>query len=250
MILALKLCMTPLLIAAATLAGRRWGPGVSGWLIGLPLTSAPVSLILALQYGPQFAARAAIGTLGGQASGCAFCLAYSLMAQRTEWPASAVTATGAFFIATFIWNHFSLALLPTFAILLVAIGVVVRLIPQRAVSVNGSHAPAWDIPARMIVATTFVMLLTTFASVLGPQLSGLISPFPVFTIVLTAFAHQQRGAHAAMSVLRGVALGSFAFACFFLTVGGLLPSLPVGWTYAAATLIAISVNGISLRLVR
>jgi hypothetical protein len=33
--LALKLVLTPTLIGAASLAGRRWGPAVSGWLVGL-----------------------------------------------------------------------------------------------------------------------------------------------------------------------------------------------------------------------
>ena len=45
--IALKLVLTPLLIGMASVAGRRWGPVVSGWLIGLPLTSAPVVLFLA-----------------------------------------------------------------------------------------------------------------------------------------------------------------------------------------------------------
>ena len=36
MILVLKLLLAPLLIYVVTLAGRRWGPTVSGFLIGLP----------------------------------------------------------------------------------------------------------------------------------------------------------------------------------------------------------------------
>ena len=35
-VLALKLALTPALIAGASLAGRRWGGAVSGWLVGLP----------------------------------------------------------------------------------------------------------------------------------------------------------------------------------------------------------------------
>jgi hypothetical protein len=45
-ILTLKLFLTPLLIALATLSGRKWEPTVSSRLIGLLLTSGPVSLIL------------------------------------------------------------------------------------------------------------------------------------------------------------------------------------------------------------
>src|SRR5258705_70258 len=63
--LLLKLLVTPLLIGAASLAGRRWGETVSGWFIGLPLSSGPVCWFLALEQGTGFAAAAARGCLGG-----------------------------------------------------------------------------------------------------------------------------------------------------------------------------------------
>ena len=44
----LKLILAPVIIGGASLAGRRWGPAVSGWLVGLPLTSGPVIFFLAL----------------------------------------------------------------------------------------------------------------------------------------------------------------------------------------------------------
>jgi hypothetical protein len=43
MLLALKLALTPVLIIAAALAGRRWGAEPSGWLIGRRLTSGLVN---------------------------------------------------------------------------------------------------------------------------------------------------------------------------------------------------------------
>ena len=59
--LALELILTPALIGLASLTGRKWGPAVSGWLVGLPLTSAPITLFLALEQGTTFASRAAHG---------------------------------------------------------------------------------------------------------------------------------------------------------------------------------------------
>ena len=47
--LLLKLIVTPVLIGAASLAGRRWGETLSGWFIGLPLTSGPVCWFLAIE---------------------------------------------------------------------------------------------------------------------------------------------------------------------------------------------------------
>ena len=60
-----KLIITPVLIGSVTLAGRRLGPVVNGLLVGLPLTTGPISLILARQFGLEFAASAAVGNLAG-----------------------------------------------------------------------------------------------------------------------------------------------------------------------------------------
>ena len=83
MLFVLKLCLTPLLIGGVALAGRRWGPLVSGLLIGLPLTTGPVSFFLAVEQGTAFATQAAVGGLLGQVSICLFCLAYSRSAPRS-----------------------------------------------------------------------------------------------------------------------------------------------------------------------
>ena len=74
--LALKLLLTPILIATASLAGRRWGQAVGGWLVGLPLTSGPVAFFLALEHGAGFAAVVAFGSLAGALAEAAFCVAY------------------------------------------------------------------------------------------------------------------------------------------------------------------------------
>ncbi|HEX9117252.1 MAG TPA: hypothetical protein VGA61_14380 [Anaerolineae bacterium] len=246
-ILLLKLFLTPLMIGAVTLAGRRWGPGVSGWLMGFPLTSAPVSLILALQDGSAFAARAAIGTLGGQASVCLFCLAYGWLALNWDWPIAAGGAILAFLLATLIWSRFALALLPTFAVVLLMIGLIGWKLPKRRAPAEPVAAPRWDMPARMVIAATFVLLLTSLAATLGPQLSGLLSPFPIFGVIMATFAHRQLGAAAAIRLLRGVVLGSFAFASFFAVIGYALPALAIPWSYLLATLAALVVNSILFR---
>ncbi len=82
MMLLLKLILTPLLLGGVTLAGRKFGPTVSGWLVGLPLTSGPVSFFLALEQGTVFAAHAAQGTLMGVISLSAFCVAYCWLSLR------------------------------------------------------------------------------------------------------------------------------------------------------------------------
>ena len=60
-IFVLKLILAPIIIGSASLAGRRWGPAVSGWIDGMPLTSGPVIFFVALRLTSAFAANAALG---------------------------------------------------------------------------------------------------------------------------------------------------------------------------------------------
>ena len=250
MILALKLLLTPFFIGVVTLAGRRWGQVVSGLLMGLPLTSGPVSIILALQSGTHFAAQAAVGTLVGQVSVNIFCLAYTLVSRRTAWPLSAAVAIGVFLGATAVWNGLRWTLWPAFGALLAVIALLAWRMPAPASATAAATPPRWDLPARMIIAAAFVVALTTFANTLGAQLSGLLSPFPVFGVVLAAFTHHQQGAPAAARLLRGVVVGSLAFGGFFLVVGLWVASLPLLWTYLLASAAALAASGFSFYLTR
>ncbi len=180
---------------------------------------------------------------------CLFCLAYSLAAVRLKWYASAELAILAFFSATVFWNQFILPLMLTFFIALLVISLIFRFIPARKAGIPALSAPKWDIPARMLLATTFVVLITGFSPLLGPQLSSLLAPFPVFGLVLATFTHHQQGAAAAANLLRGVVLGSFGFISFFLVVGLGLPVLSLFWTYLFASLAAVLVNGVLLKIV-
>ena len=74
----------------------------------------------------------------------------------------------------------------------------------------------------MVVATAFVVVLTTVAPLLGPRIAGLIAPFPIYGAVLAAFAYRVEGPAASAAVLRGLLLGLFAFASFFLVLSTLL----------------------------
>jgi hypothetical protein len=242
MILAIKLFLTPFFIALVSLTGRRWGTQASGWLMGLPLSSGPISLILALQYGADFAAHSAVGNLGGQVSVCIFCLAYSLAARRWKWPFCSFLSVAAFLTSTFLLNALSLAFWPALAGLPGGIRLVARLVPERPISAQPFTPPGWDLPVRMVIAAGFVILLTGAAWVLGPQLSGLIAPFPVFGVILAAFNHHQLGTDQATRMLRGMVTGSLGFTTFFFIVILLLPSAGVAWTYLAAAGGAIGLN--------
>lgn len=248
--LALKLVLTPFLVGAASLAGRRWGTSVSGWLVGIPFTSGPIVFFLALSPGPRFAAAAAAGTMAGAASQAVFCLGYAWAAQRlgwAGWAASVVTAGAAFGVVTVVLNLLVLPVAGYFMLVVVVLITSLFLMPpapERAATADIDF-PAWDLPARMIVATAFVVALTAAAPLLGAHLAGLIAPYPLYATVLAAFAHRLQGPGAAVGVVRGLLLGLFAFAAFFLVVSFLLPD-GIALAFLAAIAVAVAVQGASL----
>ena len=249
-IFALKLVLTPLLIALVSLAGRRWGPAVSGLIVGLPLTSGPVSLFFALEQGTAFASEAAIGTLVGIAAFAPFCIAYTLVARRFSWLASALAALASFVLAIAVLGALDFALVQAFALAITFLGATFLLSSDPGGAPLNAKPPRWDIPLRMVVATSFVVILTGAAAVLGPQLSGLLSPIPVFSTTLAAFTHKTEGPGAATRQLKGTLLGLFSFAIYFFIVGGLLPQLGIAWTYTIAVAAALLTNAAAYWLMR
>src|SRR3954454_21185384 len=90
-LLVLKLTLAPGLVTATTLAGRRWGPRMAGWLGGLPVVVAPILLAITLEHGRGFGSRAAAGALLGLLSLTGFILTYGWCARVMSWlPAAAL----------------------------------------------------------------------------------------------------------------------------------------------------------------
>jgi hypothetical protein len=244
-----KLLLTPAMMYLTSAAGRRWGPGVSGWLTGLPLLAGPISVFICLEQGPAFAAHAASTTLLGMWSSCAFCLAYA-GAARHGWPSASTAAVIAFAIGTVLLRHAQLS--PWLGILGVYVGAAACLYVIRTPKAKPAPVPLpwWDMPVRLGVAAAYVLLQTGIARWIGPQLSGLLVPFPIVVILLTAFAHHQLGIDGALRVLRGFLIGMYAFAVFFLVVARGLEPLGALAAYSLSLAACLVINGSALWMLR
>jgi len=221
--------------------------------VGIPFTSAPIALFLTLDHGASFAASASVGMLLGTISQAIFYLAYSFSATRgVRWLASFGSGCVGFAASTFVLHLLSVPLRPASLATLLALVVVLFLKP-RTLDESASSAtspPRWDIPASLVVATVFVVLLTAVAPVLGPYLSGLLSPFPLFGAVLVVFVHRSEGATSAMKLLRGLLFGLFAPAGYFMALRALIEPLGIGLGFAAASATALVAQGFTLRMLR
>jgi uncharacterized membrane protein (GlpM family) len=253
MTLALKLVLTPVLIGGASLAGRRWGGAVSGWLVALPLTSGPVVAFLVAEHGAHFGARSAVGSLSGVAAEAAFCLAYSWSAVRgpaaATGAATAAFAAGAALVQSLpLSARFPLPLLAIAAGDALVLAAAAATLPTRAATASRSPAPPppWDLAARAVVTTALVVLLTGAATLLGARLTGLLSVFPLYAAVLAVFAHVHDGRSGATAVLRGVAIGLYSFIAFFLVLAALLGRIASPAAFACACVAALATHSMSL----
>ncbi len=250
-ILTLKLILAPIIIGTASLAGRRWGPAVSGWIVGLPLTSGPVIFFLAISHDVPFAANAIRGTLSGGFSLIAFCIVHAWLSKKFDWRVTTLGSLSIFAALTIALQGLVMSLLPLFALVLLTISSGVWLMPrQEAEQIAVSTLNQWDIPARILVGTSFILFVTGIAPIIGSKLTGLLTTFPLFASILAIFAQRQQGADGAIHVLRGLTLGLFAFAGFYLVLGLLIEHASLAVSFGAATLTALTVQGASLLVLR
>ena len=241
-LIAAKIVVTPTLMWAVSAAARRWGSLVGGLLSGLPLTSAPISIYLAVEQGERFAADAAIGSVEGLGAVTLCYLAYVACGPRTGPLAAACIALSAFILGGIVLHGLiQPGLWLAIAIDLPLMALVVAFCPPAdpsAGSVRGTRPPRWDMPARLAAATVLVLLVSTLAPALGSGLSGVLAPIPIISWPLIAFARAQEGVGAALAVVRGSAQGSFGVLAFYVCVHLMLGQASPVLAYAVA--IAVS----------
>ncbi len=250
-LLAIKLLLAPGFVVGASLAARRFGPRIGGLIAGLPVVAGPILLVYALAHGRAFAAGAAAGTLLGLVSLICFVVVYARLAGRLFWGASMLAGWLAFALATLIFSAFSI---PAGAALgVAAVGLLLGLVtlPRPGFQPREHPSPSpWDLPVRAGCALVLVITLTGIAGWLGPQLSGLLAPFPIISTVLATFTHAQRGTDELLRLLRGMVSGFVAFALFCFVLAVSLPGLGIASAFALATALALLVQAAALLLAR
>jgi hypothetical protein len=250
-LLAVKVLLAPAFVVGASLVARRFGPRVGGLTAGLPVVAGPILLAYALAHGRTFAAGAAAGTLLGLVSLIAFVVVYARLAGRLSWGASMLAGWLAFAAATVAFSAVSVPAGVALGLAAVALLVGLASLPRAGRSPRAhTTPPAWDLPLRAACALALVLTLTAVAGWLGPQLSGLLAPFPIIATVLATFTHAQRGTDELLRLLRGLVSGFGAFALFCFTLAVSLPRLGTAAAFALATALALLTQAVVLALVR
>ena len=245
-VLLLKLLLVPLLIYLVTLAGRRWGPGVAGWLSAFPIVAGPILFTLTIEQGAAFAAHAAEGTLLAVVAILVFSIAYA-------WASGSVGVAGSMLLALLAYGLAVAALQAArpplglaFVLVWGACLLAFKLFPQASAASAGTRRN--DLPWRMLAAALLVLAVTAGATRLGARLSGFFAMFPVMSTVLVGFAHAGSGRASAVALLRGMVAGYFGFSVFCAVLALQLRPGAVGASFALALGCALVVHLAARRL--
>ena len=248
-LLVLKLVLAPVVVAAATAAQGRWGPAVGGRLVGLPLTAAPLLILLAVTDGAHFTAQVAVADQAGDVGATAWCLVYVLASRRFR-PLGAFTLAGAAFAAVaFGLSHLHTTAVTATVLAAVALAVVLIRWPRPTSPAPISARPGNDLVLRMLAAAVFTFALSESAISVGAKTAGLLGALPLVTIVLTVATHYRQGPRAAERFLHGVMSGSFSVIAFLAVLAIALPGLGTvpAFVLAFAAAAAFQLGGLRRR---
>ncbi|HZR03097.1 MAG TPA: hypothetical protein VFA81_07995, partial [Burkholderiales bacterium] len=241
--------LVPSLIWLISLASRRWGPGIAGWLSGFPIVSAPVLFFLAIDQGPQFSAEAAVATLSAVFAVFVFSLAYAWTATRAGWLASVSAGLLGYFSLVTLLSRLAPPLWVSAPLVYAMVALAPRLFPSMQAMRKTPMFSRAEIVSRMAAGAVLVLALTYFARDLGPRWSGLLAMFPVLGTVLAVFSHRQAGAPFTINLLRGMTIGYYAFSTFCLVLALVLPDMSVAAAFTLALGAAALIQVFARRLV-
>lgn len=241
-VLPLKLLLVPFFLLLVSLAGRRWGPGVAGWLAGLPLVVGPILFFIALEQGAAFASQAATAALAAVSASIAFGVAYAHSARRTHWPLALLAASAAWLAVSLLLAAAAPKLWAAAAIAVAALVAAPYCFPASPAASTQSTTSGTELALRMLAGAGLTAGVTFVAAAVGPHWSGLLAVFPVLGTVLAVFSHRAQGNAAATQLLSGMARGFYSFLGFCLVLAIALPHLGMMSAFALAVAVSLVIQ--------
>ncbi len=234
----------------ASLAARKWGHSVSGYLGGFPLIAGPLTLYLALDHGCGFVARAATVTLAVVLAQSAHLMAFSYLAKRHRWLAALVGGWASFAIVAVALSLLSLE--PPIALLLAALGLGTawRFLPNPREPAAPPAVPSLELRLRLAAAVLLAIVVMWGAALFGPVVSGVLLSMPITGSVMPPFTLALYGADAVARLARGFIVGLCGFSTFFFTVAAAIVPLGIAAGLLAAVIGALIASTIASRVLK
>ena len=202
--LALKALSTAVIVVAAAYVAERTRPFLAAMVLSLPVSAGPGYVMLALDQPPDFIAAAALASIVANASIVPAVLAYAFLANRGHGVAVS--------LAGLLGGWFALALLTRrvewtlgSALLLNAVFFVIGMIASRrwlnARPLARPPARWFDIPIRVALVVSLVILVVSISTSIGPAATGLLALLPVAYSSFIILMHGRLGGPAVAAAL-------------------------------------------------
>lgn len=245
--LTLKLVLVPSFLLFVSLAGRRWGAAVAGWLVGLPLVTGPILFFLSVEQGDRFAAQAASAALSAVFAAMSFCLVYAHAAQRRGWLASLLLAVPAWLAAALLLTWLPASPLFALVVALLTLLLAPRLFPAVQAVTRRRPGSLVELLCRMLAGAVLTLVVTFAAGTLGQTWSGLLAIFPILGSVITVAVHRAHGTVDVTALLRAMATGYYAMVAFCFVLAIALPALGNAGAFALAVAACVAAQAATWR---
>ena len=241
----IKLLMMPPVIAGVTLISRKWGNGLGGVIASLPWVGGPILFFIAIEQGSEFAQSAIPGVLVGIISWLVFCFTYIVVGQKYNILISVLAGYTTYLLTGALIEN----LIPVlnvnvwFLVTLFLIILSLKYFPEvKVLNRDKQRSLRFEILLRMIFITAFVIGITYFADLLGPNWSGILTPFPIMTAVLAIFVHYTQGITHVRTLFIGFYTGIFGFTTFLYLQAHLLPIMTIGNAFLLGLVVNVLVT--------
>jgi hypothetical protein len=232
----LRLALVPAAVWLASLAARRWGHTVSGYLGGMPLIGGPITLFLAIDHGAEFGARSAMFTLAAVAAQSAHLVAFGRVGRSPRrWPAALLAGWSAFALVAALVSRVAWPVPAAAALAAAGLFLAWRALPRFRGSAALPAVPRIELYLRLVAAVALAAFIFWSAPRFGPVVSGVLLSLPITGSIMPPFTLALYGPDAAARLLRGFVIGISGFGTFFFVVA----STAVGWGVVAAFVAAV-----------
>lgn len=252
----LKLALVPLAVWLASLAARKWGHAVSGYLGGFPLIGGPITLFLAIDLGPEFAAKSALVTMAAVAGQAAHLTTFSFVGRRAGvvagllagWCLYGLVGGGAGQLVVAVAGVSA----PLVALAFAAGGLLIAflVLPRPAGAASMPAIPPVELWLRLGAALALATAILLGAQVLGPVVSGILLSVPITGSIMPPFTLALYGPDALARLLRGFVTGLTGFTAFFLVVSTTLVPLGIAAAFGLAVLAALGAVTVMRKVAR
>lgn len=235
-LLILKLITVPFFILMISLAGKRWGGELAGKLSALPVVAGPIVFFLILDQGTDYGFNASISAIYGCIGILVFGLVYCWASQHFRYLTCLMFATLAWVIVSYFLTLFPTHLALACGLTILFLVFTPKLLP-RVVHEKPLPQSLKDLPFRLVVGGLLAFLTIVFGNLLGSVWVGILSTFPINSLVLTVFTHKTFGQEHVIPIYRGLTMGLLSFVAYFAVQTVLIKNMPL-WLVTVLSILA------------